>query len=375
MRVLMISSDAKIFEQGSPVRRRMIEYGSLFDELHIVVFTKKAHCSHGRTSVEILSDRVRAYQTCSYSRYFYCFDALRIASRVITSKMGDSGITIITTQDPFETGIVGKVLAQKYTLPLNVQVHTDFLSGYFRKENVLNRVRVALARFVFARAASVRVVSRRIKISLEKSGLLNKTCTVSVLPIFVDIQKIKDAPVGTNLKAMYPQFDHIVLMASRLTHEKDIHTALHAFIKVLAHYPRTGLVIVGDGPERDFLSRFCEKKGIHSSVVYVPWMNRDDLYSLYKTADVFLLSSLYEGYGMTLVEAGVAGTAIVSTDVGVASELLSGGVVCPPRDAECLAHHVLVALKEPQNYRMTDSFALINSREVYLQKYKESLLV
>jgi glycosyltransferase involved in cell wall biosynthesis len=78
---------------------------------------------------------------------------------------------------------------------------------------------------------------------------------------------------------------------------------------------------------------------------------------------------------MTLVEAGVAGTAIVSTDVGVASELLSGGVVCPPRDAECLAHHVLVALKEPQNYRMTDSFALINSREVYLQKYKESLLV
>jgi hypothetical protein len=39
----MISTDTKIFEQGSSVRNRMVEYGSLFDELHIVVFTKKGN--------------------------------------------------------------------------------------------------------------------------------------------------------------------------------------------------------------------------------------------------------------------------------------------------------------------------------------------
>lgn len=366
----MISTDTKIFEQGSSVRNRMVEYGSLFDELHIVVFTKKGNSA----DIDTLSSRVSAYRTCSRSRYFYCFDALRIASRIITSKRGDFSITHITTQDPFETGIVGRVLAKKYTLPLNVQVHTDFLSTYFRKENILNRIRVGLSRFVFAQATSVRVVSHRIQKSLEKSGFLNKTCSVSVLPIYVDAQKIKDAPLGTSLKVAYPQFDRIVLMASRLTHEKDIHTALCAFTEVLVTYPRAGLVIVGDGPERDSLSRFCEKKGIHSSVVFLPWMNSNDLYSSYKTADVFLLSSLYEGYGMTLIEAGIAGAAVVSTDVGIASELLSDARVCLPRDEKCLARHVIEAFKNPQQYRMTDSFALIVRREVYLQKYKESLL-
>ena len=58
------------------------------------------------------------------------------------------------------------------------------------------------------------------------------------------------------------------------------------------------------------------------------------LISYYKTADLFLNTSLFEGYGMTLVEARAAGCKVVSTDVGVAREV---GAKIIPYDSEQIA--------------------------------------
>lgn len=371
MHVLMISTDIKMFEQESSVRTRMIEYGSLCDELHIIVFTKK----EASFQKIMLSDRVYVYPTGSHSKYFYWFDALRIGFACINSKFFHSNITVITTQDPFETGVVGRILAKKYNIPLNVQIHTDFLSHYFRKENFLNRIRLIVARFVLRGATSVRVVSLRIKESLVSRRFVRAKCRIDVLPIFVDLQKIKETIPRRSLKTEYPQFNKILLMASRLTHEKDIQTALCAFKSVLVSEPRAGIVIVGAGPERDFIFRFSKENKIEASVVVLPWMSQEDIYAYYKTADVFLVSSLYEGYGMTIVEAGASGVAIVSTNVGIAPELLSESNLCSPRDSICLTTHIVDAFKHPQNYRVAKSYNPFLNRKEYLEKYRESLLV
>src|SRR3989344_7606147 len=98
MKVLMISTDRKIFEDGSAVRARMIEYGKLFDELHIVVFTKR------NLNVKIqISKNVFAYPTNSLSRFLYIFDAIKIGASIIKNCKLKIENCVITTQDPFET--------------------------------------------------------------------------------------------------------------------------------------------------------------------------------------------------------------------------------------------------------------------------------
>jgi glycosyltransferase involved in cell wall biosynthesis len=110
-------------------------------------------------------------------------------------------------------------------------------------------------------------------------------------------------------------------MASRLEKEKNIELAIDAWQSVVKSFPKAGLVIVGRGSEVLDLKKMVVSKSLTKSIVFEDWVDKGTLYSYYKTADIFLNTSLFEGYGMTLVEAQSAGCKIVSTDVGVATEV------------------------------------------------------
>jgi len=297
----MISTDVKILEEGSSPRARMMEYGTLFDELHIIVF------SLGKTANIKISNNVFVYPTNSISKLLYITDAIKIGLSIKAD--------VITTQDPFETGLVGKKLSEKLNIPLHIQIHTDFYSPYF-KNSILNKVRVAISKKTLPKATAIRAVSERIKDSLP-TELQTKT---SVLPIFTDLEAIKNTPISINLKKQYPQFKKIVLIASRLTKEKDIQTGIKAFLSVLKENPDTGLVIVGSGPEEKNIKILANTS---SSIIYLPWADHDTLISYMKTCDIFLSTSLYEGYGLSMLEAHTTGAILVSTDVGIAPLLVS----------------------------------------------------
>jgi len=358
MKVLMISTDKKIFDRNSAVNRRMVEYGGLVDELHIVVFAEK-----GFSEMKI-SDNVVVYTTDSRNRWFYIFDAIRTGKKI-------GKVDLITTQDPFETGIVGRCLARG--VRLQVQIHTDFLSPYFVRGNMLNRVRVIISKFVLPKADSIRVVSERIKNSLIGSGIVKDWTKITVLPIFVDVKKHDS---DFNLHKKYPQFDFIVLMASRLSEEKNISLALTAFGDVKEKYPKTGLVIIGEGEMRDILIK--QAVSLHGNVIFEPWS--DDLASYYKSADLFLNTSNYEGYGLTLVESAASGCPIVSTDVGVIGGVLNENnvLVCGVGDGECVAQKIIIAMenKAIRGRLAEDALKAVSkitvSKEDYLREYKRS---
>lgn len=332
MRILMISSDKKILEKGSAVRWRMMGYGSVLDELHIIVFTLKSP----KSGTLNLTGNVWVYPTNSYSHWLYIFDAIKTGRRIIGNSRNE---IIVSCQDPFEAGFVGWIFKIRFKLRLQLQAHTDFLSKHFA-HGVLNKVRVHLARFLLPRADCVRVVSRRIKNSIT-SKMEIPDSKFQVLPIFVDVEKIYDTEPISDLHKKYPQFEFIVLLASRLTYEKNIRLALKALRQVVRRYRRVGLVIVGDGPLKKDLQLKARKWGLEKNVIFEPWT--EDISSYYKTADMFLLTSDYEGYGRTLIEAAVAGCPIVATNVGIIGEVFSHGetaLVCDPRDTLCVINHI-----------------------------------
>jgi len=254
-----------------------------------------------------LSSHARTYPTGSSSKFLYGFDALRIARRL---PMPD----VITAQDPFETGFVAWLIARRLGVPLHVQVHTDFLSAAYRRHSLLNRVRVWIARFVLSRAAGVRVVSERIANSLRTTHYALRT-TPSVLPIFVDFDRFRHASHDAALEVRFALYETKLLVVSRLEKEKNVALALHA-CKESA--PRDAcLIIVGDGSEREALEAMARALGIRGQVFFE---GAHDAASYYKMADLVLVPSRYEGYGLVIVEALAAGKPVLSTDVGIADE-------------------------------------------------------
>lgn len=308
MKVLMISTDRKIFEPPSEVHKRMLSYAEDFGELYIIILGLNRDLkSEGKLRYLGLS-RFRAIFWRSPTKF-----------------------DLVTSQDPFETGIIAKRLAKRSGAELELQVHTDLFNPYFRKQSFLNKVRVLIARFLLPKANKIRVVSQRIKDSLI-SKLKITDSKIEIRPIFVDTEKIKSAPIKTDLHKKYPQFEKIILMASRLTWEKNIGLAINAMAEVVKKIPKCGLIIVGSGPKEKSLRLKTITYNLTPNIIFEPWS--DDLPSYYKTADLFLLTSYYEGYGMTLVEAQAAGCPIISTDVGVAREI---GVQIFRNDAHLLA--------------------------------------
>ena len=337
MKILMLSTDSTILEERSDSRERMIWYGSAAEEMHIIL--PKA----GKSQVQI-SKNVWVYSTNSRFKIFYPVDAYKIGKQIISNFQIPN--SLVTAQDPFLIGLVGYFLKLRFGLLLQLQIHTDFLSPYFWKESLKNKARVLLAKWLMEKADCVRVVSGRIKDSLvssvrrQASGL-----KISVLPVFVDIAKIRNQPVRTDLHKKYPDYDFIILMASRLTREKNIGLAIEAICDMLNSKseflnPKPLLLIVGSGPEEKNLKQKTKNCKLTTDVVFEPWT--DDITSYYKTADLFLLTSDYEGYGRTVVEAAAAGLPVIMTDVGI-----SVGKATPVGDKKALVESLKEMISNP----------------------------
>ena len=311
MKVLQISSDRSergILFPGTPAFERQEAYASAFGNLDIVGLSLK---SDGAKLVDV--GQLRIHPTNSASKLLWGLDALRIAK---TLPRPD----IVSVQDPFETGLVGWRIARRFGVPLHVQVHTDFLSPEYARLSLLNRFRVYVAGFVLRRAARIRVVSRRIKDSLEaRSSKLE--ASVTVLPIFADTSR--SSVSRSDLSVRFSRFKTKLLVVSRLEPEKNVALALGAFAEAAA--ADACLIIVGSGSQKNSLQHFAKRLNVGSRVFFE---GARDSALYYALADLVLVPSKYEGYGLVIVEALAAGKPVLSTEVGVARE--AGAIVAPP---------------------------------------------
>ena len=311
LKVLMISSDRKLFEEKSAVSERMKEYGNLIAELHIV---NMMNTSEGFKEKQ-LAQNIWIYPTNSVSKYLRPVDAARIGKRIVLEKKFVRGRSLITCQD-LESGWAGVRIKKKWRIPLEVQMHTDPFSPYFT--GFQNRVRKFFARTILANADSIRVVSENLK---SKILNLKSDANVYVLPIYVDKEKIENAQIAFDLHARYP-WRFILLSVCRLEPEKNLEFAIRILAMVRQSFPDTGLVVVGSGSEESRLKALVKKLNLDGAIAFAGWQN--DLASFYKTANAYLQTSLFEGYGLSLIEAGLSGLPVVTTPVGIAAELEHG---------------------------------------------------
>ncbi len=368
MKVIMISTDRGIFNSGSRTQNRLASYGKIFDELHFVVFTKKG-CADTK-----ITENVFVHPTNSLGKLFYISDAFFKVKKII-KKQKDF---IVSSQDPFETGLVALFSKIFLKTKFQSQVHIDFFSPYYKKESLKQFLQVLVGPFILKRADNIRVVSNKIKNYLI-SELKIKEDKVYVLPVFTDFDFIKRSEIKNNLKDKY-KYSNVLLMASRLVKQKGILIGIKAFERILEKHPDSCLVIVGSGPEEREIKKYVKENNI-SNIFFENWC--EDIFSYMKTADLFLLPSLYEGWGLTVVESVVCGTPVVMTDVGCAGEFLfdgKEGLIAEINNIDDFYEKVLRLIEdknlfsEVKNNCFESSETKKKSFEEYLEQMKKSFI-
>jgi len=369
LKVLMISSDRNILVPESAVAERMKEYASLVKELHIIVLSTSSMGLKDAT----IDKNIWVYPTNSFSKWMYPRGAEALGKKIVFEKGFVRGKSLITTQDPFECGLAGLNIKNKWRISLEVQIHTDPTSKYFT--GFLNIIRKYIASKVIKGADTIRVVNKSVGEEIIDKFKVDPSI-VNVLPIYVDKKRIEIGNPIFDLHSRYG-WNFIILSVARLTKEKNLTLALEVLKRLKETAPDAGLVIVGAGPEEKKLKSLAKTYNIETNVAFVGW--QENLQPFYATSNLFLQTSFFEGYGLALVEAGLSGLPVVSTPVGIANELENGKdlYVCPQNDPEYMKDAVFDLI---QNKIKRDSLKInmqhslneiLISKEEYLTKLLE----
>ena len=118
----------------------------------------------------------------------------------------------------------------------------------------------------------------------------------------------------------------LLLAVGRLAARKGYSSLLRAFSKVHASAPTTRLVIVGRGHLRSRLGRLAKSLGIGGAVYFEPGMPFEELAELFRSADLVVYPSYYEGQGLIPLEAMASGTPVVTVDHGPLPEMVDNSV-------------------------------------------------
>jgi glycosyltransferase involved in cell wall biosynthesis len=157
----------------------------------------------------------------------------------------------------------------------------------------------------------------------------------------------------------------LVLAIGRFIEQKDHETLLRAFAQVRRGSPRAMLAILGDGPLTQRTRTLSDELGLSGAVVFPGRLEPRDWL---ERADVFVHTSRWEGFGIVLLEAMLAGLPIVATRVSAVPEIVADGetgILVDPGDATVLAAALDELLADRGRARTLGAAGLARAHECF----------
>jgi glycogen(starch) synthase len=177
---------------------------------------------------------------------------------------------------------------------------------------------------------------------------------VSVIPNGIDPDDLQ-AQNPAELERLRSEFaapgEKLVLLIGRLVYEKGFQLALEAMPRVIEEAPGTRFLVAGSGTHEAELHRQAEDLGLMDHGTFLGWIGDDVLHSLYRIADLTVVPSIYEPFGLVALEAMASGCPCIVADTGGLREVVvheEGGLRFRADDPEALADVAIRVLSDDE---------------------------
>lgn len=153
-----------------------------------------------------------------------------------------------------------------------------------------------------------------------------------------------------------------ILFVGTNMQRKGLPTLISAAPTILTKYPGTKFIVVGEDPAISTMKVLSMNLGVLNNFIFLGWQSQDDLLDIYADADIFVMPSLTEAFGVTLLEALAAGVPVITTKTGGIPEIIhdgENGLLIAPDNPEELIQAVD---KIFYNRSLANTF-IINGRE------------
>lgn len=184
-------------------------------------------------------------------------------------------------------------------------------------------------------------------------------------------------------KSRYARTPRHIVQVGRFYREKNHLMALRAFERIMERNGQARLTFIGDGPLRENIEQEAARRGLGHAVCFLG--ARDDVPEQLRKADVFWLTSFYEGFPIACIEAMACGLPVVTTSVGGLAELVHGqesGFLVDSDDHEQLAKTTLSLFSDPETAervgrsarrRVLDLYSIERMADRYVETYRQIL--
>ena len=132
-----------------------------------------------------------------------------------------------------------------------------------------------------------------------------------------------------------------MLLVGRLVYEKGFQLALEALPGLIERLGNVRFIVAGSGTAEEELREQARELGLDEHGAFLGWIGDDVLHSLYRIADLTVVPSIYEPFGLVALEAMASGCACIVADTGGLREVVPNerrGPAVPSRDPESLGH-------------------------------------
>ena len=230
-----------------------------------------------------------------------------------------------------------------------------------------------LFRWVCGKSRGFVVSSRYQERILENLGVDRKKVFISYQG--VDTEKFRKNATKERIIMVRHRLEgkRVLLTVARLVERKGHDMVIKALPKVLALLPNTVYLVVGTGPMQEKLIKLARERGVSDKVIFSGFVPDDEIPAYYYVCDIFVMPNRevdgdVEGFGITFVEAGICGKAVVGgRSAGVVEVIEEGvtGYLVNPNDVDELACVLTKALQDVETTAILGS----NGRVRVLQKY------
>ncbi len=185
---------------------------------------------------------------------------------------------------------------------------------------------------------------------------------IEVIYNFVDVKRFNKKPVDAFRKLVAPHGEKIIVHASNFRKVKRVEDVINAFLLINEKIP-SKLLLLGDGPERHAAESICRDCVAASNIKFLG--KQEQMEDILPLADLFLLTSEYESFGLAALEAMAAEVPVISTNAGGLPEInIPGetGYMTNVGDISDMCEKALSILIDPDTHRRFKANALAQAR-------------